>query len=166
MKQSFDDLVAQYHQLVMSLIYRYYGGQLGDRADDLAQEVWTRLWESFKKNERNIINFKSYLYRTVQTTLWDAVRALEKDRQLQPFEEFEPQQDPEDERLHQRMALERMLETLKPDEARMIRAHLKGFNTEEIATMLGCSEGRVRNLLSRLKKKLIAMGGAPDAPDT
>lgn len=165
MSQSFDDLVKEYHQLVMSLIYRYYGGRLGDRAEDLSQEIWTRLWESFKKNERNIVSFKSYLYRTVQTTLWDAVRALDKERRNTSIEEVEPSEEPGDDQLHQRLALQDMLDTLKPDEARMMRAHLKGFNAAEIATMLGTSEGRVRNLLSRTRKKLMLMGGSNGAPD-
>lgn len=161
--EQFENLMNQYHRLVMSLIYRYYGGQLGDRAEDLAQEVWTRLWESFKNSERNIISFKSYLYRTVQTTLWDAVRTLEKDRQLSSFEDEEPADESKSEHLHQKLALESLLNRLTPDEARIIRAHLKGFTTDEIANLMACSEGRARNLLSRIKKKLIAMGGSLDA---
>lgn len=162
MSQSFEDLVAQYQGLVMSLIRRYYGGDLGDRADDLAQEIWIRLWASFEKNERNIVNFKSYLYRTVQTTLWDAIRSLEKERRLEPLEDHEQTHQAED-LIHLRMDLDQQLASLKPDEARMIRAHLKGFSTDEIATLLNCSEGRVRNLLSRLKRKLTLLGGPEDA---
>ena len=160
MNPSFEDLVAQYHKLVLSLIHRYYGGRLSHKADDLAQDVWTKLWEQFKKNENNVVNFKSYLYRTVQTTMWDAVRALEKEGTQDPIEDHAELGRQEDEpRLLDRMQLERFLGQLKSDDARMIRAYIKGFNNQEIAVLLGCSEGRVRNLISRIKKKLAAMGG-------
>ena len=157
----FNKLVEQYHNLVMSLVRRYYGGRFNDRAEDLAQEVWVRLWESFKKNENNIVNFKSYLYRTVQTTLWDAARKLDKDACLEPIEDnAEPAVEPDENRIHQEIRIENLLDRLKPDEARMMKAHLKGFNNQEIGALMGCSEGRVRNLLTRIKKKLVAWGGS------
>ena len=158
MSQRFEALVDQYHVLVISLIKRYYGGRFREQADDLSQEVWAKLWENFKKNEKNIINFKSYLYRTVQTTLWDTARALEKDPG--PLEDSdEPGETPDTEQVHQRMALEDLLTRLDREESQMIRAHLQGFSNSEIATLLGSTEGRVRNLLTRIKKKLTLWGG-------
>lgn len=164
-EQEFEKLVSKYHLLVMSLINRYYSGRLSERAEDLSQEIWAKLWENLKKNETNVVNFKSYLYRTVQTTLWDAIRQLDKDqtaRSLHPEEEIPQSEETDD--LHNRWALDQMLAQLKPEESRMMRAHLKGFNTQEIATLMDCSEGRVRNLLSRIRKKLTLMGhGGEDA---
>lgn len=158
----FETLVEKYHNLVMSLIRRYYGGRLTSNAEDLSQEVWAKLWENFKKNENNIVNFKSYLYRTVQTTLWDASRSLDKlDREEAIEEAFnEPGVDPNEERVLQKMEVQRLLDQLSPEESRMMRAHLKGFNNGEIADMLGIGEGRVRNLLTRIKKKMADMGGS------
>ena len=161
MSENFDELVERYHQLVTSLIYRYYGGRLGEYADDLSQEIWTKLWHGFKKNEKNIVSFKSYLYRTVQTTLWDAIRDLEKHDRTDPLEEVvEPGVENNEDQLHQRMRLEDLLHRLPAQEARMMRAHLKGYNNQEIGVLLGVSEGRVRNLLSRIRKKLTLMGGS------
>ena len=114
---------------------------------------------TIKKNENNIINFKSYLYRTVQTTLWDAARSLEKQTQVgSDWECDDLGERPDEELVHNRMQLDRLLEQLSPEESRMIRAHLKGFNNEEIAVLIGCGEGRVRNLLTRIKKKLAKWG--------
>ncbi|MDJ0837202.1 MAG: sigma-70 family RNA polymerase sigma factor [Acidobacteriota bacterium] len=158
MAKRFEVLVHEYHTLVISLIKRYYGGRFREQADDISQEIWAKLWESFKKNENNIVNFKSYLYRTVQTTLWDTARALEKDPG-QLDDEAEPGETPNTEQAHQRMALEDLLSRLDEEESRMIRAHLQGFNNAEIGMLLGCSEGRVRNLLTRIKKKLVLWGG-------
>jgi len=155
----FEALVTRYHKLVTSLIWRYYGGRLKGQADDLSQEIWAKLWVAFKKNENNVVNFKSYLYRTVQTTLWDAIRS--QDPALE-----EPDDQPEvtsqfgEGAVHARLSLDRLSAGLKPQEAQMLRAYLKGFSNSEIATLLGCSEGRVRNLLTRIKKKMARMGDA------
>lgn len=157
MDESFEALVARYHKLVISLIWRYYGGRLKDRADDLSQEIWTKLWVAFKKNENNVVNFKSYLYRTVQTTLWDAIR--EQDPAQETPEEHAVIASPFGESaVHARLSIDQMTAGLKPEEAQMLRAHLKGFNNSEIATLLGCNEGRVRNLLTRIKKKMARLG--------
>ena len=159
MNPDHSELVAQYHKLVMSLIHRYYGGKLSADADDLAQDIWIKLLEALKKNERNIVNFKSYLYRTVQTTLWDAVRGLEKEEKANAFKTSdELGREKEEWNVNARLALEKLLQDLPPEEERMIRAHLKGFNNQEIGVLLGCSEGRVRNLLTRIKKKLATLG--------
>lgn len=152
-EQGFEELVARYHKLVMSLINQYYGGQLKSQADDLSQDIWTKLWVAFKKNENNLVSFKSYLYRTVQTTLWDAIRS--KHPNAEEIDDHHMLNNSSNEDVvTAKMSLEQMMRGLKPEEAQMVRAYLKGFNNGEIAGLLGCSEGRVRNLLSRLKKKM------------
>jgi RNA polymerase sigma factor (sigma-70 family) len=153
-EKEFEAQVAQYHRLVMSLIQRYYQGRLGDRADDLSQEVWLKIWESLKKNETNVVNFKSYLYRTVQTTLWDAIRKVRDNEQDLDLEQQEaPSEAPVGDGLGS-IELDQRMAKLAWEDQQMLRAHLQGFNYTEIAALLQTSEGRVRNKLSRLKSKL------------
>lgn len=153
-EQQFEERVGKYHRLVMSLIHRYYQGRLGDRAEDLSQEVWLKIWESLKKNETNVINFKSYLYRTVQTTLWDAIRKIRDDESDVDLEQQEaPEQDNPGGSLGN-IELEQRLGQLDWEDRQLVRAHLQGFNYAEIAALLSLSEGSVRNKLSRLKSKL------------
>lgn len=150
----FEALVREYQDLVMSLLRRNYGGVLDDHREDIAQEVWTKLWIAFEKNESNIVNFKSYLYRTVQTTVWDAARGLEK-HQHDALDEATGEGDqPKGDAVLARVTLDDLMARLKPEEARMMRAHLQGFTYAEIATLVGTREGRVRNLISRIKKKM------------
>ena len=157
MSGKFETLVDKYHRLVMHLVSQYYGGALRHQADDLSQEIWTKLWEQFKKNEKNIVNFKSYLYRTVQTTLWDAIRRCERLEQgVENGTEFG--EDRDEPRILAKVQVERLMRDLKPEEKLMVQAYLKGFNNGEIATMLGCTEGRVRNLLFRIRKKWAGLG--------
>jgi len=158
MQARFEKLVEEHHRLVMTLIYRYYGGRLGSQAEDLSQEIWTKLWVNLKKNESNIVNFKSYLYRTVQTTLWDAIRRVDPHSELDPETVAVPAGQNE-RRWAAKLDVERLSRGLKREEHLMLKAHLRGFNYGEIATMLDCSEGRVRNLLTRIKKKLALAGG-------
>ncbi len=158
MSTEFHQLIEQYQNLVMALIRRYYGGRLGEQAEDLAQQVWVKLWERFKKNENNIVNFKSYLYRTVQTTLWDAIRSLDQVEGAELPEVESVGASSDEERVHAQLAVEQLLTSLSPEESQMMRAYLKGFTNQEISVLLGCSEGRVRNLLTRIKKKLAKRG--------
>lgn len=152
--------VETYHKLVFSLINRYYGGRLKDQAEDLSQDIWAKLWVHCKKNETNVVNFKSYLYRTVQTTLWDAVRSLDPTCDEEELEGLpDPAQEERENGVLERMQLDHLMAQLKPDERHMIQAYLKGFSNQEIAILMGTSEGRVRNLISRIKKKLADMGG-------
>ncbi|CAM2006946.1 RNA polymerase sigma factor [Acanthopleuribacter pedis] len=157
---AFAQQVAQYHKLVFSLINRYYSGRLRDHAEDLSQEIWAKLWVHFKKNENNVVNFKSYLYRTVQTTLWDAVRSLDQEADQEELEELaDHAQERADQDAFKRMQLDNLLAQLKTEERQMIQAYLKGFSNQEISVLMGTSEGRVRNLISRTKKKLAVLGG-------
>jgi RNA polymerase sigma factor (sigma-70 family) len=168
-ERGFEELVEQYHRLVISLVRRYYSGAFADRAEDLSQEVWVKLWEAFEKNnqkkndeknEKKILNFKSYLYKTVQTTMWDAMRRLERAPAETPIDNAMAEiADDDRERRERTRHLDQLIERLKDDEARMVRAYMQGFDNGEIAMLCGCSEGRVRNLLTRIKKKLAELGG-------
>jgi RNA polymerase sigma factor (sigma-70 family) len=86
---------------------------------------------------------------------------LEKHDRTDPLEEVVmPGVEADEDQIHQRMRLEDLLHRLPAQEARMMRAHLKGYSNQEIAVLLDVSEGRVRNLLSRIRKKLTLMGGS------
>lgn len=152
--RDFDNLVKEHSRLVMDLIRKYYRGRLRHIEEDLAQDVWIKLWTQLqKRGENKVDDFKSYLYRTVQTTLWDAIRKVEKDSTF----ELDPDQvggSTESPRLEAKLELEARMKFLNEEESLMIRAHLRGFNNDEIAALLGASEGRVRNLLTRIKKKM------------
>jgi RNA polymerase sigma factor (sigma-70 family) len=155
MSQDFEALVGQYQQLVLHLIRRSHGGALAHLGEDLAQDVWTKLWDSFSRHESSILHFKSYLYRTVQTTLWDAMQRLQT-RPTSSLEDelAEPAGPCFAEPVEQALDLDRRLELLGRQERLMVRAWLQGYNYEEIAGLLGISEGRVRNSLSRAKKRM------------
>jgi RNA polymerase sigma factor (sigma-70 family) len=157
MPTDFDKLVEEYHGLVMSLIRRYYSGRLRDHAEDLSQEIWIKLYEAHKKNESNIVDFKSYLYRTVQTTLWDAIRSLEKQAGDLPLLETDTPNEETVSR-HERMALEKLAGHLEPHESQVVKLYLQGFSNQEMAVLTGSSEGGIRNLLTRVKKKLAKWG--------
>ncbi|PIE03726.1 MAG: hypothetical protein CSA81_00685 [Acidobacteria bacterium] len=160
MSYEFEELVKKYQKLVIHLIHKYYGGALKEDSEDIAQDVWTKLWSQLKNNESQVVNFKSYLYRTVQTTLWDAVRKTEKTASVQTSEEelegigSHLRYQTNEERFLVNDQLEKLIVNLNDEEQLIVRAHLKGFNYDEIASLIGVSQGRVRNLLTRIKKKM------------
>lgn len=160
MSHKFEQLVEKYHRLVLHLVRKYYGGRFLEEAEDISQEIWSKLWVHLKKNESQVVNFKSYLYRTVQTTLWDTVQRAERDPLSQSEElqldNLQHDRSPQlvEAEIHSRQMVSVLLRSLKKEDQIIVKAYLQGLNYDEIAVLLGTSEGRIRNLLTRIKKKM------------
>ena len=58
-------------------------------------------------------------------------------------------QDDGVQRGEQRAALRASLESLPPDRARAVRAHLAGFSVQEVMALCGWPYQRARNLIAR-----------------
>jgi RNA polymerase sigma-70 factor (ECF subfamily) len=156
----------QYGRLLRLAIARVCPRHLGLQVDDLEQEARLRLWKALQ-GERPIEGLASYVYRVAATTAIDAIRRLKvrKEEQFPAAAEGaetaaqEPAQDsPDADRaLDHRLLLEKVegvLGRLESRRAQVLRLHLQGFTTTEMATLLGSSEPSARNLLHRALKEL------------
>jgi len=137
---------------------------LGIHFSDIEQEARLRLWRALQ-SEREIRNPASYLYRIAMTATLDAVRRIKakREEQLRLVEdEYEdegaplalssdPNRSPEVEAGRKQLAgkVRTALARLSDNRRRAVGLYLEGMASQEIATLLGWSEPKARNLLYR-----------------
>ena len=151
----FDALVRDYGRLIRHAIRRAAGPDASRLADDIEQVVLVSLWQQVAR-EQTIDHPASYVYRAA---VRETVRAIRRERERclsdVPMDEqahhLASTTTPDDDvrRREQRAALRAGLETLHPERARAVRAHLAGFSVDEIMELCGWPYQRARNLIAR-----------------
>lgn len=141
-----------------------------DEVEELLQDVRIRLWRALQRSERMEQVNSSYVHRTVQSAAVDLIRRR-RDREdpvdlNRPGGEARlgttpgPDQITEDRDLAARVA--GAITGLSDSRRPIIRMYLAGYHIEEIATRLGWTEPKTRNLLYRglaeLRERLQALG--------
>jgi RNA polymerase sigma-70 factor (ECF subfamily) len=165
-------LIEQYGLYLRRVVARLCPRHLGVNADEVEQEARVRLWRALR-SERKIDDPASYLYRIASTATIDAVRRV-RARREDPLENPDEEGPtgvladarPSPERSAGReILLGRIDEVLKgfaPERARLLRLHVQGFTTQEIADLQGWTEPKARNLVYRtlgeLRERLRALG--------
>jgi len=120
-----------------------------------------RLWRALR-DERNVEDPASYLYRIAVTTTIDAVRRVtarredsidvpDTDVKVPALPPADPRQSPDAVVARRRAmdALMKALAQLPPNRRRCVELHLQGFSTTEIAELEGWTEAKARNLVYR-----------------
>jgi len=143
-------------------IFRYFVFRIGnkEKALDLTQEVFVRMWQSYVAKGKSIEHPKALLYRIAHNLLvnsyardvvHDSLETLSED------EGFDVVDDTQD-TLQQVAAEElyRMLTLLSKEDAELITMrHIEGFSVHEIATVKEVSENtlsvRLHRALARLE---------------
>ena len=151
----FEALVRDYGRLIRHAIRRAARADAPRLADDIEQTVLVALWQQVAR-EQVIDHPASYVYRAA---VRETIRAIRRDRaqsaRAEPdrgeVERVTTGTTPEDDvrRREQRDLLRASLETLAPDRARAVKAHLSGFSVEEIMALCGWPYQRARNLIAR-----------------
>jgi len=149
----------------------------GDDVDALLQEVRIRLWRSQPRSELIAVVGASYMYRTAVTAALTVIRR----RRMRTVGASETLSEQTESSAHmtvetpeQRLAadelaaeVERAVDTLPPPRPTVVRLYLSGYSREEIAELLGWTEGKTRNLIYRgladLRAVLSERGIGPEA---
>jgi RNA polymerase sigma factor (sigma-70 family) len=174
----------QLSQALESLLQRFatllraVGGRHGlsdVESDELMQSIRLRLWRAKATSEQIAATSSSYIYRTAISAAVDIIRArrgredsidavAERDeRQLSA--DHSPERDAESAELETVIlaAVDEIVASRRP----VVRMYLAGYDREEIASLLGWSEAKTRNLLYRgladLRAILVARGITPGA---
>jgi len=139
--------------------------------DEVMQEVRIRLWRAQRTSEQIGEVSTSYVYRTASSAALDVIRKrrsrrAEHHRSLDDGAAIiaEPAPDPhgalEGSELAQQVA--RALDTIPASRRPVVKMYLTGHPREEIAELMGWTEGKTRNLLYRgladLRERLQEMG--------
>jgi len=151
----FEDLVRQYGRLISNVVRRVTG-RAGDLvSEDVEQKVLVSLWRQIE-NEQTIDYPSSYIYRIA---VREAVRMMrqETSRAQEPLEEGgadvprDVASDPYDKLAGRelRQKVDESLRELGAERERAVRAHLAGFDVQEIMKMYGWPYQKARNLIAR-----------------
>ena len=166
-----DAVVTKFAGMVRQVAWRH---RLSDAdIDEVMQEVRVRLWrahEGADSGSEQIANAPaSYVYRTAMSAALDMLRrrrARRADHTVELSEEIGeartpgPEADLEGTELAAQVA--RAIDVIPASRRPVVRMYLAGYPREEIATIMGWSEGKTRNLLYRgladLREQLTEMG--------
>jgi RNA polymerase sigma factor (sigma-70 family) len=166
-EERWQSLIEQYGRYLRCVITRLCPRTLGLRFDDIEQEARIRLWQALRK-DRVIDDPASYLYRIAASSTIDAVRRvkayrekpLESDFNEDPLLADMAADGPGVERSTDRkILLEKVqdsMQGLPADRRRIVRLHLQGFTSQEIADLHGWTEAKARNLVYRSLRDLRA----------
>lgn len=141
--------------------------------DEVVQEVRIRLWRAQRTSEQIGEVSTSYVYRTASSAALDVIRRRRSRRaeHHQSLDDVgaavalaEPAPDPhgvlEGSEVAEQVA--RALETIPASRRPVVKMYLTGHPREEIAELMGWTEGKTRNLLYRgladLRERLQEMG--------
>ena len=146
-------LVERYGRLIRSAVRRVAGGAGEAIADDVEQRVLLALWKAMP-GEQTPSHPSSYLYRAA---VRETVRVLREEARFGHADTAEagdvrdPRPDPDETARSRELAtaIDAALQTLTEHRRRAVRAHLAGFDVQEIMMMCDWSYNTARNRISR-----------------
>lgn len=142
-------------------LFNYYLRMTGgDRtgAEDLVQDVFFRILRS-RRTYKPGVSFPVWMYRIARNARIDTLRKLRREAPLDP-EKFEPRSDapPADSAIAAKEDVEllRRAMALLPEDRReiLILARYQNLRYEQIAHLLGCQEGAVKQRVFRAIREL------------
>ncbi|MEN6622360.1 MAG: sigma-70 family RNA polymerase sigma factor [Smithella sp.] len=166
--EAFTILIRRHQDHVLNLIYRFFKDR--DQAEDLAQEVFVRVWQG-SKSYRATAKFSTWLYRITANLCLDEIKSIRyrltflsifnKDNPSEIIEEtnlyIDHTPSPE-ELIIDREENDMILNFLQalPVNQRMafILKRFENLSYEEISQTMECSVSSVESLLVRAKKTL------------
>ena len=155
-------LQAQESEESMRALYRTYGPELygfavsalGDRgqAEELVQEVFTRVWRKADSFDPERASFRTWLYGIARNAIIDQKRRASVRPALAAHEVDDDERGSVDASLEQallRWQVGAALERLTPEHRQVIRlAHFQGLTLREIAERTGIPLGTVKSRTS------------------
>ena len=141
--------------------------------DEVMQDVRIRLWRAQRTSEQIEEVNTSYVYRTASSAALDVIRrrrsrraehhqSLDDENSAVALAEPTPGPHAELESSEVAAQVSRAIETIPASRRPVVRMYLTGHPREEIAELLGWTEGKTRNLLYRgladLRERLTEMG--------
>jgi RNA polymerase sigma-70 factor (ECF subfamily) len=158
---AFDELMNRNRKSVINTIYRYVGNR--DHAEELAQEVFLRVYKSSRKYKPKA-KFSTWLYKIVTNLCLNELRKKRAD--VIPIHELaddsgsliDVSSSAPDHGLERRERISMVRKSIEslPDKQRMavILREYEGMSYREIAEAMGCSVASVQSRLQRAKVTL------------
>jgi RNA polymerase sigma factor (sigma-70 family) len=167
---SLEALVARFGRMVRRVGFDH--GLTEVDVEEVVQEVRIRIWKARADTVGELQ--AAYIHRTAVSAALDIIRRRRSETRFGSGDSEVDGPVPTDPSLDAQRGLEvaeleagvaQMVETLPASRRPVVRMYLQGYSREEIAELLGWSEGKTRNLLYRgladLRLKLKATGLGP-----
>lgn len=144
-----------FHPLIYRISYNIL--ENSDDADDISQEVYTKLWEQ-RETLKDILNDKAFVVSMTKNISVDLLRSNRRKATTIIENRDIPSQQNEDEKIDARDELSNVVRCLsslphKQKEAIKLR-HFAEMSITEIAEMTDESEVNIRQLLSRARRTI------------
>lgn len=148
--EAFEKLYRLHAGRVLGLCLRMMGDR--DRAEELTQEVFVRVWEKLGTYRKRSA-FSSWLHRVTVNTVLSHFRASKRDRGATSLDDVSESAEPRRrEKPGDGIDLERAIASLPP-RARLVFVlyDIQGHRHEEVASMMGISVGASKAHLHRAR---------------
>lgn len=168
-EERFNTVVDEFGMLLRRAIIRFCPRDKGLQFDDIEQEARMRLWRALR-DEREVTNYASYLYRIAATATIDAMRRIQArhEEQLELLIEQRtddgeimlapaPVKDSPERLAESREAVDKVMSAvakLPEGQRRAVGMYLQGMTSQDVADLMGWSEPKSRNLIYRGLKEL------------
>lgn len=163
-EQAFAELFTLYHERVYAVVYRFC--RKGADADELAQQVWVKVWNKLHTYKGDAAFF-TWLYRVVSFHCLDHIRKQKRKREVEWLEEVDysneqvdapstaSRPDRELERKEVRERFEAALDHLNPEHRMaLVLREVEGLSYEEIAKAMKCKKGTVMSRIYYARKAI------------
>ena len=141
---------------MQKMLYREAYKVLGDafEAEDAVQNLYVRLWEQRERLD-NLASPKEYCLRALKNICIDRWRKMRtRDEEVDFVEEISEANAPPDvEREEAEEFVNHFLATLPQRQQRVMTMRMQGSSIEEIAEVTELTEGNVKVMLSRIRKR-------------
>lgn len=168
--RAFDELVNRYQNRLLNFVYRTTGDR--ERAEDLVQEVFVRVYRHIHRFDRSR-KFSTWIYTIASNLAKNELRNRSRnplvlfqtirrnweddDRPLQ-FEDPGTRPDDLYRKRHLREAVEEAVEKLPPHHRNVfVLRELEGKSYEEIAEITSCNLGTVKSRLNRARNAFASL---------
>ncbi len=154
-EKDLEALLARFTNFIRAHIQKFEVQRFGIDPDDIAQEVRIKIWKLIE-NEKNIVNYASYIKKIVDTVVIDQLRLLRKDEQIYRMEkQKQVAEQMNGYRPHvlrnarMKEAVGKAVESLIESRRNVVKLYLFELSIEEISRFYGWSLHKTRNLLYR-----------------
>lgn len=154
-QRAFYKIVDEYKDEVFNLCYRIIGDY--DDADDVAQEVFIRVFKSIAKF-RFDSSFSTWLYRIAVNCCNSTLKKRLK-RKSESIENYQEslRDDYSSDTAYSDIVRQAIAKLDKKDRTIIILRDINGLSYDEIATIINITVGTVKSRLSRAREKLKAI---------
>ena len=147
-EDSFESLFLNNYQRVFRLLYRMTGNRM--EAEDLAQEVFRKLWQT---PPADFSNHAGWLYRVAIRLGYNALRSSKRRTHYEQQVQLNVVSEENANTAIEREEVRRVLRQISERSAQLLMLHHSGFSYKEIAEALQISPNSVGTILARAEKE-------------